>query len=119
MSFLDVVATQLNDALGGELRAATLHKVSAGAAGAVDEAPAEVETNYSCRGFKESYELSEIDGTEVLRKDVKIVLLGKSIAGGTVTPSKDDYVTIDGTKYRLVAVDSDPAKATWTCQGRR
>ncbi len=123
MSFFDTIAREIHQALVGDMRSATLHVVTDGAAGAVDEAPAEVETDHACLGFVETYEDREIDGTEILRSDRRVTLLSNSIANGTIVPGRRDYVTIEdngtATKFRIVNVGSDPANATYWCQARR
>lgn len=104
----------INDNLGASLLPATLHKVSNGARDPLDPTagPTETETDYACRGFIDSQDQENIDGTLVRAGDRVVTLLGASIEGGQV-PSTEDRVTIEGTKYTIVTVDRDPASATY------
>ena len=54
--------------------------------------------------------VSDIPGT-----DVRLMIVGTSIA---VDPLKGDTVTAGGKDWTLIQVDTDPARAMWTCQAR-
>ena len=47
--------------------------------------------------------------------DVKLMIVGTSIA---TEPLKGDTVTLKGRSWALIRVDTDPARAMWTCQAR-
>ena len=47
--------------------------------------------------------------------DVKLMIVGTSIA---TEPLKGDTVTLNGRSWALIRVDTDPARAMWTCQAR-
>ena len=98
---------------------ATLIKVTPGTRtpGAISAGTNPTETSYACRGFVADYTAIEMQNTLIQRGDRKVVLLGASIASAQ-TPATDDKVTIDGATYRIITVNSDPAKATYTCQAR-
>lgn len=70
-------------------------------------------TSYECRGWISKY-AGQVEGTMVKRTASEVVLLGKSIGGGTVTPAPGHRVSIDGTAYQIVGVATDPAGATYT-----
>ena len=70
---------------------------------------------YSCKAMVEAYSdhlraVSDIPGT-----DVRLMIVGTSIA---VDPLKGDTVTLNGKAWALIQVDTDPARAMWTCQAR-
>lgn len=119
--FLGVdIAGEIHKALSPGLYDAVLTRRTAGArttsnlAGGTNP----TETTFTARGFVDTYEESEIDGEIIKRGDRIVVLIGDSISGGAV-PQANDTVAIEGGTYRVVAVDRDPAKATYECQARR
>lgn len=68
-----------------------------------------------CMAMIEAYSdhlraVSDIPGT-----DVRLMIVGTSIA---VDPLKGDIVTLNGKDWALIQVDTDPARAMWTCQAR-
>lgn len=70
---------------------------------------------YPCKAMIEAYSdhlraVADIPGT-----DVRLMIVGTSIA---VDPLKGDRVTIGGSTWALIQVDTDPARAMWTCQAR-
>lgn len=74
-----------------------------------------VETSCGCDGYVAGYNAFELVNTLIQANDRKIVLFGASL---TVVPATDDKVTIDGNTYRVIAVNRDPVKATYTLQAR-
>jgi hypothetical protein len=111
----------INDAIvsAGNLIDATLIKVVVGArtGGNLAGGKAAVETSYAAKGIISSYQDNQIDGTIIKKGDRRVLLMGRSIASDQV-PEPNDKVTIEGRTYQIVAVDSDPARATYTCQAR-
>lgn len=74
-------------------------------------------TEYPCRGWVENVEKKPISGSNVQETIRTVVLIAKTIAGGTVAPKDGDDVEIDGSEGRIVGVpDRDGASATWTCK---
>lgn len=70
---------------------------------------------YPCKAMIESYSerlrvTADIPGT-----DMKLMIVGTSVQ---VDPKKGDTVTLNGKQWSLIQVDTDPARAMWTCQGR-
>lgn len=68
---------------------------------------------YPCKAMIEAYSdhlraVADIPGT-----DVRLMIVGTSIE---VDPKKGDTVTLNGRDWTLIQVDTDPARAMWTCQ---
>lgn len=73
---------------------------------------------YPCRGILEDYKASEFDGTEVVRGDQKVLILGGTLPLGIV-PEPNDKITIEGRTRTVASIPSrDPAGATYLCQVR-
>jgi hypothetical protein len=70
-----------------------------------------ISVNYAGRGVFGSYELKDIDGTNILASDTELVALQLETTG---TPKVGDRI---GTQT-VVSVDADPAAATWILQLR-
>lgn len=69
---------------------------------------------YACKGFIDSKAQRNRDGQLVSDGTEKVLLIGNTIASGTVSPSIGDKVTIEGATYTIEVVDRDPAGATFT-----
>jgi hypothetical protein len=114
------ISKQIANALGSKLLAATLVKRTPGTRDPTNPGggtqPTEV--SYSCRGFVDDYKTGHIDGDLVKVGDRKVTLLGDTISRGSVVPSANDKVTIEGRTYSVVAVTRDPDAATYTLQAR-
>lgn len=104
----------------GGLLPATLHSVTQGtrANGAIASGTNPTETAYPCKGIVSDYAVGQINGFLIQAGDRKVLLVGKSIAGGTVEPKPSDRVTIEGRTYSVVGVTRDPAAATYECHVR-
>ena len=73
------------------------------------------QTAYSCKAIVETYsQMFRRDGL-VEANDRKVLILATSLA---VTPKAGDRVTISGVTFMVMEVETDPAVAVWTCQGR-
>ena len=72
-------------------------------------------STYPCKAMIEAYSdhLRAVAG--IPDTDLRLLIVGTSI---TVEPIKGDTVTLDGRSYALIRVDTDPARAMWTCQAR-
>ena len=68
--------------------------------------------NYSGRGVFSSYAEIEVDNESIMANDVKLTALQSEV---TTRPQLDD--NING--YQVVAVNQDPASATFTIQLRK
>lgn len=99
---------------------ATLTKIVLGdrTAGDLTAGKAQTPTDYTCKGFVEDYTDKQMDGSIIQSGDRKIILIGDSIQSGVV-PDVNDTITIEDRAYKIVGpIKRDPAKATYTCQGR-
>ena len=68
--------------------------------------------NYSGRGVFSSYAEIEVDNESIQMNDVKLIALQDEVAD---TPKLDDVIN----GYQVVAVNQDPAMATYTIQLRK
>lgn len=118
------IAKEVADAIkgAGGVLDATLIVVTAGERSASDPTAGveEKDRGIRCKGFVDVYRESQIDGTRIQMGDRKVVLLGKTIANGTVAPKPNDRITIEGQTMKIVqdGVTRDPASATYACQVR-
>jgi len=55
-------------------------------------------------GYMASYDLGEIDGTNVIRGDRKVILGNKDSAGDLISPEVDDEITGTGDRVSIVSV---------------
>lgn len=113
---------EINKHLGPAVLPATLIKVTPGTRtpGQLTGGTNPTTTSYACRGFIDSQALRSqpnaglaIDGRKVA------VLIGDSIANGTVAPEPLDKIVLEGVTYIIPEggkVDRDPAAATYTCE---
>lgn len=110
----------IHQAISPGVLAATLVKRTPGTrtVGALTGGTNATSTSYACRGFVDTYSHFQIASGLVKAQDKKVVLIGKSISSGTVSPTPGDQVTIEGATYEVVAVERDPAGATFTVQAR-
>ncbi|WP_421560829.1 MULTISPECIES: hypothetical protein [unclassified Pseudomonas] len=66
-------------------------------------APSELVVNGS--GFREEYDNKYIDGTLIVRGDVKLLVSPVQLAGEDMpTPLSNDRIQFDGTTYTVIAV---------------
>lgn len=70
---------------------------------------------YPCMAVVESYSDHLRAVADLPDTDVRLLIVGTSIA---VDPLKGDTVTMSDRSYALIRVDTDPARAIWTCQAR-
>lgn len=73
---------------------------------------------YTCDGIVEDYDEKQIDGTLVKVGDRQFLLIADSLPS-SVRPAQSDEIEHQGVTYSLMRVRSDPAEATFTCQGRK
>lgn len=72
-------------------------------------------TTYPCKAMIEAYNDNLRATAGIPDTDVKLMIVGTSIA---TEPLKGDTVTLNGRSWALIRVDTDPARAMWTCQAR-
>jgi len=88
----------------------------------VTETGGEITRSYSGRGVLSRYELSRIDGVNILHGDLRLIALANEV---TDKPSESHAITapdlVTGLQqtYRIVTLSSDPAAATYRMQLRR
>lgn len=70
---------------------------------------------YPCKAVIESYSDHLRGVAGIPDTDVRVLIVGTSIA---VDPIKGDVVTLGSRSFALIRVDTDPARAMWTCQAR-
>lgn len=69
------------------------------------------------RGILDSYKDSQIDGTIIKKGDRMILMLGDTLPTGRI-PEPNDEAEIEGSRFKIVAVDRDPDAASYVCQAR-
>lgn len=111
--------TVVNEALGGGLRPAALVKSVATTRDPdnLSGGLRPTEKRYPCRGVRLQYKASQFDGELIKRGDVRVLLLAGSLPLNIV-PVAADFVEIEGRRYRIMDVTTDPGGATHACQSR-
>ncbi len=65
----------------------------------------------------ETFSLNQVDGVNIQAKDKRILVPSKNISG--IVPTVNDQV-VDGTDtWNILNIETDPAEAVWTLQGRK
>lgn len=100
-------------AFKGKLLTGTLRRETPGAVNSYGDATVGTTADYSFDGIVENYSAFYRAQAGIPDTDVKILIIGGSLA---VTPVKDDKVKIRGIWYQLRSVATDPALASHTCQ---
>lgn len=72
-------------------------------------------TTYPCVAMVEAYSDHLRAVADIPDTDVRLMIVGTSIS---VDPLKGDTVTLNGRDWALIRVDTDPARAMWSCQAR-
>lgn len=67
------------------------------------------------KGMVDSYTSAYRAATGIPETDVRLIVLQHGVDG---QPTTDCEVTLRGARYRIMAVDQDPAQAAWTLRGR-
>lgn len=85
-------------------------------------------TAYPGNGVLTDYRIGEVDGTNILRGDRKVLVFAASLAAAAVTALEQAYtglratagdkVTAEGVAYQIVNVVRDPAGASYELQVR-
>ncbi len=99
---------------------ATLYKVTSGTRtpGASGAGTNPSETTHTCRGYENTFDANQIDGTTVTVNDRMISLYAYTIST-VAEPKPGDRIAIGGSTYRLISVGRDPAGVLYLCHGRR
>jgi hypothetical protein len=85
--------------------------------------PAPTQTTFACKAIEENYSAGLRSAGLVGATDIKVLILANSLA---TDPQPLDRITIRGKTVTVVpenaggmrAVQSDPARATWSCRCR-
>jgi hypothetical protein len=117
VSFLDELPKEIFDALGTDMREATVY--------AVTQAPdgyggwSDVTISHHTVGIVGSFDIGEQSRFGIPSTSVKIVLLqyGMSPPLDLARQGIDAQVEIDGGRYEVQRASQDPAHATWIVQG--
>lgn len=88
----------------------------------VTESGGETTQSYSGRGVLSRYELSRIDGVNILHGDLRLTALANEVTdkpGESHTITAPDLITGLPQTYRIVTLNPDPTAATYRMQLRR
>ena len=118
------LANIINDALGSSIFLdAVLTRDVVASGGDPADPPDPTQVTYTCKAIRDFYGAGFLSGGLVDSKDVKVIILQKSLS---TTPLSLDRITITGMPGtfvivspgigRLAAVTADPANATWECR---
>ena len=115
---LDAIRAAIGSAIPGAglTREGTLTKKVDGARtpGQLTSGPGITDSAKTFQGFADSNVRKYFSGSTVRNSRAVVVMIGASIQDGAV-PEQGDYVSVDGVVGTLLEVNSDPAKATYTC----
>lgn len=113
------IAQAINSGLGSLVFDQTLVKITSQRDPTDSTSTIQVETPHQCKGFVDNYRNENLRGTQVRITDLKIVILGASLAAGIV-PEPGDIIIAENRRFTIVAdgVMRDPAGATYECQSR-
>jgi hypothetical protein len=110
----------VKDTFKGELIGGVLTVMVQGSRtdGSLTDGPAETEKPYPFEGIISDFKVGQVDGTNILKGDKKVLIIAGTLPDAII-PSKGDKIVIDGETVRVVALlKVDPARATYTVQGR-
>jgi len=115
------IAGQIESALTGQIKQATVKRTTTGTYDPVNDSQSTTTASYDTEGFVEDYnERLKVEGV-VQDNDRRIILLANPL---DIVPSvgdndnKPDEVEIEGDSYTIMHVERDPAGAIYTIQGR-
>lgn len=99
---------------------ATLIKVTVGTRtpGSLAAGTNPTETSFPAKGFEPQVKAVKIANTLVEEGDRIVAIFGASLTSG-VFPTTKDKITIGGETLRIVAVETDAAKAVYTALARK
>ncbi|UNU74111.1 glutamate 5-kinase [Moraxella nasovis] len=70
---------------------------------------------YDGRGVFGGFNAHEVDGNSILATDTRLICLQTEVSD---TPAVDDVIINDDNKYRIIAINKDPADVSYTIQLR-
>jgi len=117
------ISKLIKDNIGPGLPDVTLTVVTAGTrtSGNLTGGTQPTETDYTCKGFMDQTKDRFMGGTLVRAGSRIVVLVGDTIANGTVAPTPGDRITVEGTVWQIPedgVIMRDPAAATYECEVR-
>lgn len=74
-----------------------------------------VAVQYPCKLFSETYSDFFRTQSGIPDTDIRIIALQLDVG---YQPTTDDEVEMQGRRYKIMAIEVDPAKVTWTFRGR-
>ena len=122
MASNDLFGVKIQDLIGsafaGQLVSMTLKSITPGTRSVADPMAGTAPTSVDvvCEGVIDVYTERNIAQALVEVGDKKALILAKPL--GDTVPKPGDGLTAEGTTYRVVRVERDPAIATYTCQIR-
>ena len=72
-------------------------------------------TNTNLLGYQATFDIREIDGTNVLRGDRKVIFGNRDSSGNLIDPQVDDEIIGTGDRVSIVAVSKIMVGAVPTC----
>lgn len=123
MSAIDTIArAQAKSAIAKYGKRLTFRALTTGAHDAVTHSPGVVEAVYTLRGLLEEYALREVDGTNVMRGDMKVTVAAKDNEVPKVGWTVDLDVAVPPARFTIIAVGavySGEQVALYICQVRK
>lgn len=116
MNMLDMIRNEIGNAFGDTslfFSDATLQRPTGSGGGWTRDTGQSL--GISCKAMVEAYSDHLRAVADIPDTDVKLMIIGTSIK---LTPRKGDVVTLGADSWALIRVDTDPARAIWTCQAR-
>ena len=74
-----------------------------------------VATNTPFIGYMATYDLGDIDGTNIIRGDRKVILGSKDSNGNAISPEVDDEITGQGDRVGIVSVGKIMSSGVVVC----
>ena len=105
------IAAIINSTFAGNLHPLTLHKITS-TVGEYGE-PIASEIDHAGEGVRTKWKSSIVVDRGYPMGTVKIIVL----QNGIVDPAKDDSITIQDERFRIIDIEKDPVNATWSIAG--
>lgn len=104
--FYDETAADVDEALTEYGAPLTIRKIVSGEYDPDTGGISQTITDHVTVGLRESYQLQDIDGSNIKRNDVKLLISPTLMAGGqTPEPTTQDKIIFDGSTYTVQNVD--------------
>lgn len=104
--FYDEAAAVVAESLAEYGAPLTIRKIVSGEYDPDTGGMTQTPTDYITVGLRESYRLQDIDGSNIKRNDVKLLISPALTAGGqTPVPTTQDKIVFDGSTYTVQNVD--------------